>query len=93
MHSVLFVATPDRGSAFWRPFLDNVGPRLERIAGIERLAENVWLLDLTVSMEALGLLIYQAHTLEIDYRTIPFAEAPRWLPAGSYPRTTPARSE
>ena len=93
MHSILFVAKPDRGSPFWQPFLENVSPKLERLTGIERLAENVWLLDLTVSMEALGLLIYQAHALGIQYRVLPFAEAPRWLPAATYPNTIPARSE
>jgi hypothetical protein len=93
MHSVLFVARPDRGSAFWRPFLENVDVKLERTAGIARLAENVSLLDLTESVEALGLLIYQAGVLGIRYGILPFADPPQWLPASFCPKTILARSE
>jgi hypothetical protein len=92
MHSILFVATIVRGSTDWKPFLENVDARLRTRKGFVRLAENVWLLDLTVSAAPLGLLVYQAETLEIPYGLLPFAEAPQWLPASYNPTTIQDRN-
>ena len=93
MHSALFVAELHRSHPSWSPFLSNVHEKTQQIEGIARLGENVWLLDLTTSVEALGVLIYQSHILEIRYAIIPFDEKPQWLPASYSPTTTPAHSE
>lgn len=91
MHSALFVATALKGQN-WTDFLAGQGGDLERIGGYARLAENVWLLDLTLSADALGVLIYQAQRNLVPYGILPFHEAPQWLPASFCPRTTPARN-
>jgi hypothetical protein len=91
LHSALFVVTAEK-SKRWNDFLGQLGGELERIGGFARIAENVWLLDLTASPDALGVLIYQAQANLLPYGILPFDEAPQWLPASFCPKTIPARS-
>jgi hypothetical protein len=92
MHSLLFVATMVSQSQDWTAFLTSVGEKLRRQKGFVRLAENVWLLDLTVSVQPLGALVHQAETYGIPYGLLPFDEAPQWLPASFDPKPIQARS-
>jgi hypothetical protein len=92
MHSILFVATMDRMSQFWGAFATAVDDLLQQTAGVSRIAENVWLLDLTISTHGLGTLIFQAGKLGIPYGLLPFADAPQWLPAGYNPTPIPVRN-
>ena len=93
MHSVLFVVTIVRQNADWTPFLQNVDQKLRPHKGFARLAENVWLLDLTVSAAAFGMLVYQAEMFQIPYGLLPFDEEPRWLPVSYSPTTISDHSE
>jgi hypothetical protein len=88
MHSMLFVATISPEKADWTSFLQNVAMKLSKQTGAARLAENVWLLDLTVSAAGLGILVQQAEMQEIPYGLLPFDEAPQWLPASYNPKPT-----
>lgn len=86
MHSLMFAAVipKDRQdyAMFWRAFIDDVDSSLSKLEGIERLAENIWLVDLTVSARPFGVLASAAERLRVDYRILPFDAAPQWLQAG-----------
>ena len=92
MHSMLFVATISQQSADWRPFVQNVDAYLKKLKGVARLAENIWLLDLTASASPLGILIHEAELLRIPYGLLSFDEAPQWLPASYNPTPIQDRS-
>lgn len=95
MHSALFVAVipVDRWQQdAWKAFVGQTEAQLKPYQGIERLAENVWLLDLTASVTPLGFLIAGAEGLGIAYRTLPFDAEPQWLPGGQNPTPTQGRS-
>jgi hypothetical protein len=87
MHSVLFVASIDQENRDdWHTFSGMINMKLPQTKGIMRLAENVWLLDLTVSIDGFGLLVHQAKVGKIRYGILPFDEEPRWLPDGYNPK-------
>lgn len=90
MHSIMFVATipPERHD--WQ-FSELSDKRLEQLEGVARLAENVWLLDLTKTVQAFGRLVYTAEQEAISYALLPFEREPEWLPADFDPNTTLAR--
>jgi len=96
MHSAMFVADigedQHRINEPWKAFCAHLEVKIKPNQGVERLAENVWLLDLTVSMAPLGYLIAGAENLGISYRTLPFDAAPQWLPDGQNPEATQGRS-
>jgi hypothetical protein len=96
MHSMLFVAVipEDRWeyTQQWKAFEGYIEGKLAPLPGIERLAENVWLLDLTASMASLGYLVTGAEGHAIAYRTLPFDAAPVFLPGGQSPSKTRAGS-
>jgi hypothetical protein len=51
--------------------------------GVERLSENVWLVNLRIDPLPLILLCNAAHRLGIAFRLLPFDDAPQWLPGGN----------
>ena len=61
-------------------------------AGIARLAENVWQVDMQQNPAAGARLIYFATQYKFAYGILPLDAAPRWLPAGFDPNTISARS-
>ena len=93
MHSVLFVATITSQGSEWEGFIRKVEPKLAKCEGVERLAENIWLLDLQKSVASLAWLVTGAEDRgTVAYRILPFEHAPEWLPVGSDPKTTLDRS-
>jgi hypothetical protein len=91
MHSALFVAVDptDRTKVQnWRGFLSYADSHTDPTKGAERLAENVWLLNLQVSLAPLGELIACAEAQTISYRILPFERAPEWLPVVPDPTST-----
>jgi hypothetical protein len=95
MHSALvwikMPEAPDNQS--WPNFLDDVASKQMQGKGVLRLAENVWLLDLQESLAPLGLLVASAEKRGLTYALLPFADAPRWLPASSDPSTILDRND
>jgi hypothetical protein len=88
MHSVLFVAQPgDRFANDWQEFSVLAANKTGRDKKAVRLAENVWLLDLTERPASLGWLIATAETKGVSYGLLPFEHAPQWLPVGFDPKT------
>lgn len=85
MHSVMFVATIGDQER-WDSFLINV-QIAARAQGVEKLAENAWLLNLQKDTTPLGLLIYAAVGRDVAYRILAFDDEPQWLPADSSPKT------
>lgn len=89
-HSVLFVAakpaTDSAGRAnqrqqfAWGEFLTRAQQRELPTKGVLRLAENVWLLNLEVSVAPLGWLVTAAEERQIAYGLLPLQHAPQWLP-------------
>ena len=92
VHSVLFVATMNPQHADWSTFLNGAHDKLRTAEGVVRLAENVWLLDLTISATSFGSLIYQADLCRVEYGILPFVEAPQWLPASYSPKPIQGRN-
>lgn len=96
MHSVLFVTSPPsevpEGPSSWQSFTARLEKYIDVDRGHERLAENVWLLNLRQSTGPLGQLISAAEDAGIKYRLLPFERAPEWLPVGSGPNTIQGRS-
>ena len=92
MHSALFVATIPPEREIWDEYAGFVLPKLYQCEGVQRLSENVWLLDLQKSVASLGWLVSLAEQRAIGYGLLPFEHAPEWLPAGFDPNTTQDRS-
>jgi hypothetical protein len=91
MKSVLFVARidPKAPQRFdWDKFGKGLAEKIKLGKDALRLAENVWLLNLTGSVSALGWLISLAEENSLSYGILPFEKEPVWLPAGFYPDTT-----
>jgi hypothetical protein len=90
MHSMLFVATTltferttDPEFEKWRGFLGYAKNSIDHLAGVERLGENVWLMNMRIDPLPLILLGSAAHEHDIAFRLLPFDDAPQWLPDGS----------
>jgi hypothetical protein len=93
MHNVLFVATPrDRFADDWQEFTVLAANKTVRDKKAVRLAENVWLLDVTENPASLGWLIATADSKGVSYGLLPFERAPERLPGGFDPKTTLARN-
>jgi hypothetical protein len=99
MHSMLFVATaPASGPRYsqipqkWQEFLGYVSNTLPQFSGVQRIGENVWLVNMRIDPVPLGLLVVGAHQHGIAFRLLPFVDEPQWLPAASDPTSTPGRS-
>ena len=92
MHSAIFVAVIPDDQGKWTIFLTNVQRKLVRFPDICELAENVWLVDATKSVGALGHLVALADDQAITAATLPLADAPRWLPADFDPKPMGGRS-
>jgi hypothetical protein len=88
MHSALFVATIPKQEDAWETFLNRFSSKAKTTTAFVRLAENVWLIDLTKGAGPLGYLISFAHEGAIPYGILPFEHAPQWLPADFYPKPT-----
>jgi hypothetical protein len=94
MHSVLFVAFtahPDDWVAFQaksKAKLEPTGDERRYAESCVRLADNVWLLDLSKSVEPLGWLTSMAQVSNVPYGLLPFAEKPEWLPNDCKPNWT-----
>ena len=87
MHSALFVATmPKERDDDWEVFLSRVSTKTKAMTSLVRLAENVWLVDLTKGPGALGYLISFAHEGRMSYGILPFEREPQWLPADFDPK-------
>jgi hypothetical protein len=93
MHSVLFVATNPNRRTDWDDFVGRAEAKLtpdgneKRYEGsFVRLAENVWLLDVTMSAEPLGWLTSQAQVKGIPYGLLVFDKEPYWLPSDFQPQ-------
>jgi hypothetical protein len=80
MHSALFVATEMPQQTDWENFLTAVATKLQTARNIERLAENIWLVNFQISPSALGWLISLAEQRGVDYRILQLDAAPQWLP-------------
>jgi hypothetical protein len=100
MHSMFFVAAAPIGGARyasipqdWQAFVGYVANKLQQLSGVERLGENVWLVNMRIDPLPLGLLVAGAHEHGIAFRLLPFADEPQWLPVDSGPTSTPARNE
>lgn len=87
MHSVLFVVSVP-SQVKWREFAAHADLKLRKYPGaFLRLGENVWLLNLQLSVVPLGQLIALADQFEVSYGILPFEHAPEWLPGGFDPKT------
>ena len=91
MHSAIFVASPIDQRENWGKFLDFSEGKLNKVKGVARLAENVWLLNLQLSFASLGWLVAFAEQQGVPYGILPFERAPEWLPGGFDPNTIQAR--
>ena len=69
MHSVMFVATIGDQER-WNSFLIDVQGIAARAQGVEKLAENAWLLNFQKDTTPLGLLIYAAVGRDVAYRIL-----------------------
>jgi hypothetical protein len=65
---------------------------IDRQAGVGRLGENVWQVDLQQNPTALARLVYFATEFGFPYGILPLDGAPQWLPAGFDPTPNEARS-
>jgi hypothetical protein len=80
MHSAIFVATEIPQRTDWENFLTVVATKLKDARNIERLSENVWLVNFLISPSALAWLIALADQRGVDYKILQLDAAPQWLP-------------
>jgi hypothetical protein len=83
----------------WETFLGEVNylrrtspDPIDRQAGVGRLAENVWQVDLQQNPAALARLVYFATEFGFPYGILPLDGVPQWLPGGFDPTPNEARS-
>ena len=58
MHSMLFIATVIPGRHDWAAFLEHVDQRIGQTEDVDRLAENVWLVNMKTAATAFGELVH-----------------------------------
>ncbi len=88
MHSVIVVVKMPIGpqsESLWEDFAKRVKEKLENEKGVVRLGENVWLLNLQLSVSALAVLAGHADQKKFPYGVLPFEREPQWLPDGFDP--------
>jgi hypothetical protein len=89
MHSVIFVATMPDQNADWSMFLGALAPKAKRAKGVERLAENVWVINVRCQdASLLGWLISLCDQKGIPFRMLPLERAPEWLPVAADSKPT-----
>ena len=83
MHSVLFVASiPQKPvnhthpKMIWGAYLGLLEPKIRDAENIARLAENVWLVDVSKGFGPLGHLVSVSENQSISYGLLPFEKAP-----------------
>jgi hypothetical protein len=81
MHSALFLAIMPKRPDDWDNFTSRVNNKVKETEAFSRLAENVWLVDVTKSPGVLAYLISFAQECRLRYGILPFERAPQWLPA------------
>jgi len=85
MHSVIVVVKiPDRETD-WSMFLDALEPKAKRAKSIDRMAPNVWLIDMHKDPAFLGWLLALCDQRGLPFRLLPLEKPPSWLPDGSGP--------
>jgi hypothetical protein len=62
----------------WQNFLLNIPQRLQPSEGIERIHDNVWLIDLEIGLRSLSTLIEQSALRNIHIRLLFLEESPDW---------------
>jgi hypothetical protein len=78
-----FQATVDVDYQKWRSFIGNADLKIAPMQGVERLSENVWLVNLRIDPTPLILLGNGAQQFGFGFRLLPFDDAPQWLPGGN----------
>jgi hypothetical protein len=94
MH-MLFVATvplsrttADQTFQSWQGFAGYASNTIQPMSGVERLGENVWLLNMSIDPLPLCLLGSAARQHGIAFRLLPFPDEPQWIPAKTIAATT-----
>jgi hypothetical protein len=85
MHSILLALDipdirDDTRIGRWRGLLLDLESRSKGLEGLDRLAENVWLLDASSALSFLGALIHGAEDIPTNYRALFLDAAPNWIP-------------
>ena len=86
MHSAIIVVEETSARADWSRFLDEIRKKLVDAKGVDRLGENVWLVDFQKSPVALAWIVGFADRFGLVYKILPLADAPQWLPVASDPK-------
>ena len=61
---------------------------LDKQQGVERLGENVWLVNFRQNPAALARLVGAAENMKLVCKILPFDTEPQWLPVASNPKPT-----
>jgi len=85
MHSILVVIELPTEGADWSMFLGALEPKARRAKNTDRLAQNVWLIDMHKDPAFLGWLLSLCDQKGFPFRLLPFEKAPQWLPDGAGP--------
>lgn len=93
MHSAIVVVTMPEApfdSAIhqsWQMFLAGA-PQEDKPRGVEKLGENVWIVNFQRNPAAFAQLVHSAERLKLIYRILPLQDAPLWLPVDADPKPT-----
>jgi hypothetical protein len=85
MHSAIVVVRPPEGEAEkvrWQSFASAIGGLSDNPA-VERLADNVWIVNFQQSPQALARLVSAAERNQFSQRILQLDAAPQWLPVDS----------
>jgi hypothetical protein len=84
MHSgIVVVELKDKNSQFqqWKSFTDAIESKIASAGkAIERLAENVWLVNFQKSPSVLAWIVVTAERNDLTYKILQFDGEPQWLP-------------
>jgi hypothetical protein len=99
MHSaIIVVQMPEQhhnsaSNQAWLTFLAGVDKLtsakvdpLDKQPGVERLAENVWMVNFLQNPAALARLVEAAVAMKFVYKILQLDAAPQWLPVDSNPK-------
>lgn len=79
MHMLVVVEKENERDRDFSMFLGTLAPKAKRARNTDRLAENVWLVDMRRDPAFLGWLISLANAQGIPFRLLPLEKQPEWL--------------
>jgi hypothetical protein len=92
MHTALFAASSvSIDLQAWGYFVAFIDAKLKHAKNVQRLAENVWIVNVQDGFGPLAWLVSFAEDRKVPYGILPFDDEPQWLRGGIDPKAIQGR--